>query len=459
MKKIFSIILVLTVIFTSFSQQNEDDINSLSIFNEYSKAKNYEAAYGPWMELRNRNPKFHLGIYSEGEKILKYKIKNSVGEEKIAFIRDLIFLYSQRREFFKTKTPMGKFLAKSAKIQYDFRKELNISTLDLFDSYDNAFKSDLKSFNNPVDLLTYFKLAVELFDDGIKTAEELFTKYDEVSEKVESEVENYTVKLNAFLPSDDSMEVTYSKKDAQKIRAYNSYLKGYEQISKGMDISLGIRANCENLVILYQKNYEENKNDGLWLQRAMNRLAGKDCIDTELFVTILQQKNNLDPNPDTSYYLGIIKDREGKAAEALEYYNQAIELQTDGYKKAKILFKIATNFKKSGSFSKARSYYRKALRFNPSMGKCYIAIAQMYASSAKNCGSDNFSQRAVYWLASSEALKASKVDPNLKKAANNSSKNYLAKAPQKSEIFSSGREGELISIGCWIGSSVKVPNL
>jgi hypothetical protein len=35
----------------------------------------------------------------------------------------------------------------------------------------------------------------------------------------------------------------------------------------------------------------------------------------------------------------------------------------------------------------------------------------------------------------------------------------LAKAPQKSEIFSSGREGELITIGCWIGSSVKVPNL
>ena len=91
MKKIFSIILVLTVISISFSQQNEDDINSLSIFNEYSKAKNYEAAYGPWMELRNRNPKFHLGIYSEGEKILKYKIKNSVGEEKIPFIRDLIF--------------------------------------------------------------------------------------------------------------------------------------------------------------------------------------------------------------------------------------------------------------------------------------------------------------------------------------------------------------------------------
>ena len=73
----------------------------------------------------------------------------------------------------------------------------------------------------------------------------------------------------------------------------------------------------------------------------------------------------------------------------------------------------------------------QALRFNPSMGRCYLAIAQLYASSAKNCGSDNFTQRAVYWLASNEALKASRVDSKLKKLANQSSRNYLAKAPQK----------------------------
>ena len=101
----------------------------------------------------------------------------------------------------------------------------------------------------------------------------------------------------------------------------------------------------------------------------------------------------------------------------------------------------------------------QALKFNPSMGRCYLAIAQMYASSAKNCGSENFTQRAVYWLASKEALKASRVDSKLKKLANQSSRNYLAKAPQKSEIFSSGREGEIIKVGCWIGRTVKVPNL
>ena len=60
----------------------------------------------------------------------------------------------------------------------------------------------------------------------------------------------------------------------------------------------------------------------------------------------------------------------------------------------------------------------QALGFNPSMGRSYLAIAQMYASSAKNCGNDNFSQRAVYWLASKEAMKASRVDGTSKSSSN-----------------------------------------
>jgi tetratricopeptide (TPR) repeat protein len=459
MKKLFSLLFISIFITFSFSQQNEDDINSLSIFSEYAKAKNYDAAYTPWMELRKRNPKFNSAIYTYGERILKYKIKNSTAEEKVQFINDLVLLWSEKRENFSKKAPLGATLAKTAQLQYDNRSILNIPNIELYNSFDIAYKSDLKTFNNPKNLYTYFKLTVELYDSGEKAVEELFTKYDEVSEKIELEIKNFTNKLNQFIPENEDQQQVLSKKQKSQFKSYTSFLKAYTQISKGMDIDLGERGNCENLIKMYDKNYEANKNEGIWLQRAMNRLANKDCIDTELFVTILQQKNNLEPNPDTSYYLGIIKDKEGKSDEAFAYYTQAIDLETDGYEKAKILFKIATKFKKSGSFSKARSYYRKALRYNPSMGKCYIAISQMYASSAKNCGSDNFTQRAVYWLASSEALKAAKADTNLEKAANSSSTNYLAKAPQKSEIFSSGREGELISFGCWISSSVKVPNL
>ena len=461
--RLYRLVIVLSFLLVSLnvnSQTNEDDINSLSIFSEYVKAKNYDAAYEPWMELRERNPKFNSAIFVYGERILKYKIENSSDEEKVNYINDLTKLWNEKRINFPSKTPLGDVLAKSAQLLYDYMSELNMTKSEVYDKFDNAFITDSETFNNPKNLYTYFKLIVMLYDEQLKSAEEFFTKYDEISEKVEREIKNYTNNVNKFLSEDVSeSEVELSKKDQRKVKSFNSFLKAYDQISKGMEIDLGDRANCANLIPLYEKNYEEKKDDGIWLQRALNRLFNKECVDSELFVKILQQKNMLEPNASTSYYLGIIKSKEGKSTEALEYYNQAIELENDSYEKAKILFRIATKFRKDGLFSKARLYYVKALKFNPSMGKCYLAIAQMYASSAKHCGSDNFTQRAVYWLASKEALKAGRVDRKLKKSANQSSRNYLAKAPQKSEIFSSGREGEIIRVGCWIGRSVKVPKL
>jgi len=65
----------------------------------------------------------------------------------------------------------------------------------------------------------------------------------------------------------------------------------------------------------------------------------------------------------------------------------------------------------------------------------------------------------VYWLAADEARKAGRVDASLRSTGESTAANYEAKAPQKSEIFSSARSGETIQIGCWIGLSVKVPNI
>ena len=458
MKKFLGFLLLLLISANTFSQANEQDINALSIFSEYVKAKNYDAAFEPWMELRERSPKFNSAIYVYGERILKHKIKNSTSEEKVSYLNDLLKLWEEKREHFPNKTPLGDILAKSAQLQYDNKNDFGLSNSEIYSNFDKAYNEDLSSFNNPKNLYTYFKLIVQLYDENLKSAEDLFTKYDEISEKVEKEIKNYTNKVNKFVGTSDE-EVSISAKDQRRIKSYNSFLKAYDQISKGMEKDLGDRGNCENLIPLYENNFDANQSDGKWLSRAMNRLYGKECDESQLFVKIVQKKNELEPNASTAYYLGTIKDKQGNSSEALVFYNQAIELETDSYEKAKILFKIATNFRKNGLYFKARSYYMQALGFNPSMGRSYLAIAQMYASSAKNCGADNFSQRAVYWLASKEAMKASRVDGTLKSAALKSSRNYEAKAPQKSEIFSSGREGEVIEISCWIGRSVKVPNL
>ena len=115
--------------------------------------------------------------------------------------------------------------------------------------------------------------------------------------------------------------------------------------------------------------------------------------------------------------------------------------------------------RKRGSKSQARSYAQKAINANASNGKAYLLIANLYASSANACGSTPFEKRAIYWKAANMARKAGRVDPSLSGRANKSAASYSAKAPSKTDIFNSGKAGQTISFSCWVGGSVKVPNL
>ena len=121
--------------------------------------------------------------------------------------------------------------------------------------------------------------------------------------------------------------------------------------------------------------------------------------------------------------------------------------------------KIANKFKNAGRKSKARSYANKALGFQPSMGRAYLLIANMYADSANECGDSQFNKRAVYWLAADLARKAGRVDNSLSKIAKRTIDSYTGRAPSKTDIFTEGNEGSVIKFNCWINRSVTVPKL
>ena len=57
--------IILTILFlsiTSITAQTQEELQKLSIFSEYVKAKNYNAAYAPWIELRTASPKLNKAI-------------------------------------------------------------------------------------------------------------------------------------------------------------------------------------------------------------------------------------------------------------------------------------------------------------------------------------------------------------------------------------------------------------
>lgn len=444
---------------TSFAQGSQEEcMTKLSIFHEHVKAENFDAAFEPWMWVRQNCATFNRVTIADGEKILKHKIENSSGAEQVAFIKDLLKLADESTVNFPSNYSKEEVIVDKALLQSKYKKELNLNDAQLYDIFDNAFKTARKEFKSPTALYTYFSLMVDLYDAGAKPAEDLFNKYDDVMEKIEEEIQNASEQLNKYVQKEEAGQTLTSKEQKYK-KFYEDTLEAYDKIIGSINTKLGQRANCETLIPLYNRDFESKKNDAVWLKRAVNRMYNKECTDDPLYIKLVKAYDETAPSADTKVFVAGLLLKDGKTNEALGYFRQASDLETDGYKKGKLAEKIGQILKNKGRYSEARNYYNESLKLNPSNGRPHLAIADMYNKSANDCGDSVFNKRAVYWLAASEAEKAGKVDPNLRSAASQTAASYRAKAPSKSDIFNCNCAGTTIKIGCWIQRSVTVPSL
>ncbi len=456
----FKLLAFLLTINISFSQSVDDCISNLSIFAEYYKVKNYDSAYEPWMKVRQECPNMNAAIYSYGKRMLEHYIKTSEGEQKIAYQNDLIKLYDEWLVNFpvlRGRKIIGEIISNKAQAMLDNKFA---SKSEIYKVFDNAYSQDRSSFDDPKPLYNYFKTYYELYKEGLDgvTLSMVFNKYEDISERFEEVIDGYSKQLDVILKKEETGQALSSREKSNK-RAFGINSNASVTYLKNLNAIIAKESTCENLVPLYRKNLEENKENPIWLNRAASRMDSKDCSDDPLFVELVELLHNLNPSANSAYYLGLLNDKKGNVNEALEFYNESIELETDNIKKARILYKIASKFKKSNQFSKSRSYARKALNYQPSMGSAYLLIANLYASSANNCGNNQFEKRAVYWLAAEQARKAASVDARVKRIAERTAVSYEGRAPSKTDIFTEANAGEVITFSCWIGQSVTVPNL
>jgi tetratricopeptide (TPR) repeat protein len=459
--KFFRILFLILFTTPLFSQLSSDEcLEQLSIFAESAKIKNYQAAYEPWKTVLDNCPTLSLATYQYGEIILKDFIKKSESEEdKSKYLNDLLSLYDQWAKNFperKGVRQIGKIYSSKGQAMLDNGlkdKEL------IYDTFDYAFKNDPASFTNPKSLAYYFQTGYDLYKVGSKiNLETLFEKYEELTEKFELLKTNISKNIDIILKKEESGTALTSKEVRNK-RIYDTNSNAVSAYLQLIDQLIAKEATCDILIPLYSKNFEENKNNPLWIRRAAGRLDGKDCSDDPLFVTLVEQLHSLEPSADSAYYLGILNDKQGSSEDALKYYQESVSLQTDNYKKANILYKIAVKFKNAGRRVSARNYAEQALSYQPSLGRAYLLIANMYADSANGCGDTQFNKRAVFWLAAQTAVKAGRVDASLKKLADRTVAAFNGRAPSKTDIFTEGNQGTSITFSCWIGRSIKVPSL
>lgn len=454
-KLYFAAIMLLGFMGVSNAQaQNQECMTNLSIYVEHAKVRNYDAAYTPWKMVYDNCPDVNRANFTIGKRILKDKIKKSSGGDKDGYINDLLVLYDNYRKYFPKKAPLAGVLIDQVLLKYDNKM---ISNKEIYDMLHKAFTEDKANFKNPKALYLYFSSLVNLHKTGDKDIGVVFDTYDDVTEQIEDQNKKLTNIIARLLPKDSLGTLT--SKEKKRLSSASTNSESYGKIAGSIDSKLGVLADCSNLIPLYQRSFDERKGDIIWVKRAVGRMFIKECTEDPMFQKLFEAQLALDPSADAYMYAGLLKLKSGDKKSAISDFNKAGELETDSYKKSNLMYKIATIYRKSGSKGTARNYAQKAINTNSSNGKAYLLIANLYASSANACGSTQFEKRAIYWKAADMARKAGRVDPSLRGRANKSAASYVAKAPTKEMIFSAAMGGKTITFKCWVGGSVKVPNL
>jgi len=457
---------------------------NLSLFHEAVKMKNYTAALEPWEWCYDNCPEASKVIYSDGLKMFEAKYDAAAGvivpkkgqkiqtsddvikvgrqyfnvsnvnkSELNSIAKDVEKVYAQRIKYFPDN--LGKVYSDWANFLYKRASVENIPQKDaIYDKLGKSFKADPTGMSVK-NLGNYFEAFTAHHKDT--NPQLVFDTYDDITEAVGNKMDVYSKELDA-LNAKETAGQTLSSKDKKKKHAREVNLTALGQVEGYLDNTLSEVATCERLVPLYKDNFQKNKTDAKWLKRAVSRLNQKECTDADIYPEMVEAYVNAAPSSDAYvFYAGILMDK-NETNKAVEYFNKAIDLESDPYKKAKYYYRVALIFKKKGQRGKSREYARKALKERPSMGSAYLLIANLYASSANTCGTDEISKRMVYVAAADKARKAKAVDPGITSTANKYIKSYMGSAPSKKLIFQEGlASGTPYKVGCWIGETVRIP--
>jgi len=454
---------------------------NLSIFYEYAKVGNYDAAEEPWNWCMQNCPSSSKNLYKYGllmaedkydraagimatttepvgatfkkvgKKYYNPAMANKAEMEKIA--QEIDALYEERIKYFpqnlgKVYSDWANDIFKSAYLEDRPRKD------EVYEKLKLSFQANPTGMSVK-NMGKYFEIYTNEFKDT--QPQLVFDRYDEITEAVGLKMDGYSKKLDAIVAKETQGQAL-SSKDKKTKRTAEINLKALGQIEGYLDNILTEVATCERLVPLYSNSFEANKTNEVWLKRAVSRLNQKGCTKDALYPKMVEAYVNAAPSSDAYvFYAGILMNQ-GNENKAIEYFDKAISLETDNYKKAKYYYRVASINKRKGNKSRSREYAYKALAERPSMGSAYLLIASLYYSSANSCGTDEFSKRMVYVAAADKARKAKASDPGITSTANKYIKSYMASAPSKKLVFQEGlKSGSTFKVGCWIGETTRIP--
>ncbi len=438
-------------------KSNEEELVEYhAIYRSALKGKDYAFAEENWAKVYAEAPAADgkRGThYTDGIKIYKRKIKAEKDKEKKAALSaTLLEIYDAQIACYESKSIAMKcntdecYAAKIGEIKGRKGFDMYYTTKAPLEE-SNAFL--LESLNTAGEELEYKILSptaystVKLFENGTLEKDVVIETYE---------------KLLAAADLNIDKDGKYKDKFVEAKEAIQNAYKSIERDVFG----------CEYFINKLKPEYEADPENPDVIKTTLAYLKAQGCEEGTPFFDEISAKwkkyaseRNAELQAEFEANNPSVKAKslydEGKFEEAVTKYREAIAKEESAEKKANYTFSVASIlFRKLNKYGEARTAALEAAELKPGWGRPYMLIGDMYAKGSRSCG-DAWNQRLAVLAAIDKYAKAKSVDPSVTEEANKKIGIYSKSKPTQDEGFMRGfKEGQTLTVGCWIGESVRL---
>ena len=422
-------------------QDSIDCRNNISLYSENLKTKNYADAYTYWQKVFADAPVSRHSLYTDGVTILKSLIAGTkVLEERKAYADEMMKVYDQQLQYLDKLN----MLRKTPWTEYYVKGEKAHNYLTYYPKMDNNLAYDMlrevietaKDKNQYYIIGDYMKVSLAKFKADETHREQFIQDYLVSAEYIASIAEKAQ---NMSNPNPKLIEAVIKIKDN---------VDGYF-INSGA-------AECSQLEAIYAPKVEENKDNLEYLRKVVSVMAMLNCNESEVYYTASEYAHHIAPTAATAAGCAYSYLKRGDLGKSIEYFDQAIELDTVAESKAEYCYKAAVVLNSDRQLSKAKSYITKAISLNGNKGAYYILLAKIYAAAPK-WNDKPLLDKCKYFVVLDRLYQAKRVDETVAEEANKMIAAYSTHTPTIQDLFMLGKkEGDKVHVGGLINETTTI---
>jgi tetratricopeptide (TPR) repeat protein len=413
--------------------KDKDFMSSYTLEKQFYDQKDYKSAIGMWRKLYRTYPLSTINIYLHGITMYQSLIEGTSDHNlKHKYVDTLMQVYDRRIKYFDQK---GYILGRQGT---DYLK-YNLDNEDITDaerkpilkkgySYlEESVKLQGLESEAPV-LILLMQSTRGLFGLGELGKEKVIENYD-LASKIISGALAKDPGNNNFIIARDNVEQVFQSSGA---------------------------ADCEALISIYTPKFDQVATNIDDLKKMIRLLDRQKCDASPLYAKAADKLYQLEPSAEAAYNMARMYIKADQHDKAQDYYKLAIDAEKDPLNLSKYYYELATlNF--TSSPQSAKTYLKKSIENNPSFGKPYLLLGDVYAHNSKSYGDNDFERSMVFLVAVDYYAKAKRADPTVEAEANEKISLYSQYFPAKEDIFFNGLTvGQSYSVGGWIGESTTI---